>query len=141
MEAHYTVMDRSLAGDVDSMVNGIPDGPCGELNMIAVSNPCVIDRSLAPEGFMVVHAYAAANEPFQVWQGLERNSPEYRKLKEERAQVLWRAVESIIPDVRSRVVLELIGSPITHERFLRRSRGTYGAATEDVSNQRFLFFT
>lgn len=132
MEAHYTVMDRSLAGD-GSVVNGVTDGPCGELNMIAVSNPCVIDKSLAPEGFMIVHAYAAANEPSQLWQGIDRNSPKYRKLKEERSQVLWRAVESIIPDVRSRVVLDLTGSPLTHERFLRRPKGTYGAATEDVS--------
>jgi phytoene dehydrogenase-like protein len=28
-------------------------------------------------------------------------------------------------------VLDLVGSPLTHERFLRRPRGTYGAATED----------
>jgi phytoene dehydrogenase-like protein len=27
--------------------------------------------------------------------------------------------------------LDLTGSPLTHERFLRRARGTYGAATED----------
>lgn len=52
-------------------------------------------------------------------------------MKEDRAEVLWRAVESIIPDVRDRVVLDLIGSPKTHERFLRRPSGTYGAATED----------
>jgi hypothetical protein len=30
------------------------------------------------------------------------DSPEYAKLKEERSQVLWRAVERIIPDIRSR---------------------------------------
>jgi phytoene dehydrogenase-like protein len=130
MEAHYTVMDRSLAGD-GSVTNGVPDGPCGECNMIAVSNPCVIDKTLAPDGYMVVHAYGAGNEPFAVWDGLDRRSEEYKQLKEERAEVLWRAVESVIPDVRDRVVLKMIGSPITHERFLRRPKGTYGSATED----------
>jgi len=125
MEAHYTVMDRSLEGD------GPSDGPCGELNMIAVSNPCVIDKNLAPEGYMVIHAYSAGNEPYELWKDVKRNSPEYKKLKKERAKVLWRAVESIIPDVRDRVVLDLVGSPKTHERFLRRPNGTYGAATED----------
>jgi phytoene dehydrogenase-like protein len=125
MEAHYTVMDRSLAG------SGPVDGPCGELNMIAVSNPCVIDKTLVPEGYMVIHAYGAGNEPYHLWKDIKRNSPEYSRLKEERAEVLWRAVESIIPDVRGRVVLELIGSPKTHERFLRRPNGTYGSATED----------
>mmetsp|Transcript_17665 Transcript_17665/g.43506 ORF Transcript_17665/g.43506 Transcript_17665/m.43506 type:complete len:207 (+) Transcript_17665:1442-2062(+) len=131
MEAHYTVMDRGLGGDKSIAIDGVADGPCGELNMIALSNPCVIDKTLAPEGYMVLHAYGAGNEPYHVWEGMERNSPEYQELKEERSQVLWRAMESIIPDIRERVVLDMVGSPITHERFLRRPRGTYGAATED----------
>ena len=130
LEAHYTVMDRSLSGD-GSVVNGVKDGPCGEGNMIAVSNPCVIDRTLAPEGYIVVHAYGAGNEPYELWESLDRKSSEYARLKEQRASALWRAVESVIPDARERTVLELIGSPLTHERFLRRPRGTYGAATED----------
>ena len=130
MEAHYTVMDRGLGGD-GSVINGVQDGPCGELNMIAVSNPCVIDKTLAPKGTAILHAYGAGNEPYDVWQCMERNSPEYASLKQERSQVLWRAIESIIPDVRERVVMDLVGSPLTHERFLRRPRGTYGAATED----------
>ena len=133
MEAHYTVMDRGLSGNAGIVVNGISDGPCGELNMIAVSNPCVIDPTLAPSGYMVLHAYGAGNEPYEVWEKFrnDRNSPEYKQLKEERSAVLWRALESVIPDVRDRIVLDLIGSPLTHERFLRRPRGTYGSATED----------
>lgn len=127
LEAHYTVMDRSLSGD-GSLPN---DGPCGECNMIAVSNPCVLDRTLAPDGYILVHAYGAGNEPYERWESLDRQSAEYQRLKEERAVPLWRAVESIIPDVRERTVLQLIGSPLTHERFLRRPRGTYGSATED----------
>lgn len=130
MEAHYTVMDRSLGGD-GSIINGVADGPCGAMNMIAVSNPCVIDSSLAPSGYMVLHAYAAANEPYELWENLDRRSDEYQALKEQRAGPLWRAVESIIPDIRERVVLSLIGSPLTHERFLQRPRGSYGSATED----------
>jgi phytoene dehydrogenase-like protein len=80
---------------------------------------------------MVIHAYGAGNEPYDLWDGLKRNTPAYQKLKEERSEVLWRAVESIIPDVRERVVMDLVGSPLTHERFLRRPKGTYGSATED----------
>ena len=99
--------------------------------MIAVSNPCVIDRDMVPEGYIVIHAYGAGNEPYEKWESLDRRSKEYDKLKQERVGVLWRAVEAIIPDARKRAVLELIGSPLTHERFLRRPRGTYGAATED----------
>ena len=131
LEAHYTVMDRGLEGDSELSVNGVPDGPCGELNMIAVSNPCVIDKTLAPPGYAVLHAYGAGNEPYGLWEGMDRKSQDYQKLKEERSQVLWRALESVIPDIRDRIVLDLTGSPITHERFLRRPKGTYGAATED----------
>lgn len=126
LQAHYTVMDRGISGCDDQN-----DGPCGELNMIAVSNPCAIDHTLAPSGYIVIHAYAAGNECYDLWDGLDRNSSEYKHLKEKRADVLWRAIESVVPDAKNRCVGSLIGSPLTHERFLRRPRGTYGAATED----------
>ena len=97
---------------------------------------------------MILHAYGAGNEPYEIWSKQQQQQQqkksndeesssssslraEYEQLKEERAEVLWRAMESIIPDIRERVVLQLIGSPLTHERFLRRPNGTYGAATED----------
>eukprot|EP00585_Thalassiosira_rotula_P023555 CAMPEP_0196254698 /NCGR_PEP_ID=MMETSP0913-20130531/54577_1 /TAXON_ID=49265 /ORGANISM="Thalassiosira rotula, Strain GSO102" /LENGTH=229 /DNA_ID=CAMNT_0041542065 /DNA_START=18 /DNA_END=707 /DNA_ORIENTATION=- len=149
LHPHYTVMDRGLEGD-GAVIHGVEDGPCGELNMIAVSNPCVIDRTLAPEGYIVVHAYGAGNEPFDIWtsptndssatkdtatepqvSGERYQSSTYEALKNARAVPLWRAIESIIPDARDRTVLALIGSPLTHARFLRRPNGTYGAAFED----------
>jgi hypothetical protein len=49
-------------------------------------------------------------------------------MQEERSQVLWRALERVIPDIRDRAELVLTGTPLTHERFLNRHRGTYGAA-------------
>ena len=55
----------------------------------------------------------------------------YKALKEERAKPLWRAIESIIPDAKERAVLALVGSPRTHQRYLRRPFGSYGAAFED----------
>ena len=51
------------------------------------------------------------------------------------ADVLWRAVERQIPDVRERAKVTLVGTPLTHERFLRRDGGTYGpflAATDGM---------
>ena len=97
-----------------------------ERNMVIISIPTLLDPSLAPEGKHVLHAYYAANEPWEAWEGVKRGSAEYRQLKEERAQRLWQAVERVIPDVRERVEVELIGSPLTHARFLRRHQGTYG---------------
>jgi phytoene dehydrogenase-like protein len=41
-------------------------------------------------------------------------------------QVLWRAVERVIPDIRDRAELSFVGTPLTHARYLRRHRGSYG---------------
>jgi len=47
-----------------------------------------------------------------VWSAeLKRGSPEYEKLKEERSQVLWRAVEKVIPDIRRRTQIEMVPPP------------------------------
>ena len=55
------------------------------------------------------------------------------KLQEERSQCLWQALERFIPDIRDRAELTLVGTPLTHERFLNRHKGTYGAAISAAS--------
>ncbi|XRB12196.1 hypothetical protein RI054_04g20320 [Pseudoscourfieldia marina] len=99
-----------------------------EQNVVAISIPSVFDPNLAPEGKHLAHIYTAGNEPYSIWEGLDRRSDEYRQLKEQRSEVLWRALEKVVPDIRSRVDLSLVGTPLTHERFNRRSRGSYGPA-------------
>lgn len=91
-------------------------------NTCMISIPTVWDPSLAPPGHHAIHAYTL--EPYQGWQ----RDAGYEARKRERAQSLYRALEKIIPDLRSRLVLELIGTPLTHARYLRRYRGTYGPA-------------
>ncbi|HEY9804727.1 MAG TPA: NAD(P)/FAD-dependent oxidoreductase [Leptolyngbyaceae cyanobacterium] len=91
-------------------------------NTCMISIPSVWDASLAPEGHHVVHAYTL--EPYAGW---ERNDG-YAVKKREKAESLYRALERIIPDIRERVVLELIGTPLTHAHYLRRHQGTYGPA-------------
>jgi phytoene dehydrogenase-like protein len=97
-------------------------------NVCIVSIPSVFDSSLAPDGKAVVHAYTAGNEPWSVWENVLPGSPEYKRLKAERTQVLWEALERVIPDIRSRAELVLEGTPHTHARFLRRHHGSYGPA-------------
>jgi phytoene dehydrogenase-like protein len=115
------------------------------------SIPTVFDPSLAPEGYHVVHAYTAACDDFDEW---ERFLPEgkesgkvgkmpnsisattyskeqgYTKLREEKEEVLWKAIERVIPDVRNRAKRKgsvvLTGTPLTHRRYNQRFRGTYG---------------
>jgi carotene isomerase len=91
-------------------------------NTCMISIPSVWDRSLAPPGHHVVHTYTL--EPYSQWQRDEG----YHQKKQERSQSLYRALERIIPDIRQRVVLELIGTPLTHAYYLRRYQGTYGPA-------------
>ncbi len=77
---------------------------------------------MAPEGHYAVHVYSL--EPFEGWQRDEF----YEERKREKVEPLYRALEKVIPDVRQRVTLELVGTPLTHSRFLRRYQGTYGPA-------------
>lgn len=91
-------------------------------NTCMVSIPSVLDPSLAPTGKHVVHAYTL--EP---WAGWQRDGP-YAEKKQARSESLYRALEKVIPDIRDHVELELIGTPLTHQRFLRRYQGTYGPA-------------
>ena len=50
-------------------------------NVCIGSIPTVFNPRLAPPGKALVHAYTAGNEPYSVWEGLDRNSEEYRQLK------------------------------------------------------------
>ena len=43
-----------------------------------VSIPSVLDPSLAPPGKHVIHAYTPGSEPYDIWEGLDRTSPEYK---------------------------------------------------------------
>jgi all-trans-retinol 13,14-reductase len=88
-----------------------------------ISIPSVWDKSLAPEGHHCIHSYTL--EPFAGWS----RDRHYAERKSVKSQPLYRALERVIPDIRERIVLELVGTPLTHSRYLRRYRGTYGPAT------------
>ncbi len=112
------------------VVNDWEQGVTAPQNVVVVSIPSVLDPSLAPPGKHTIHVYTPGNEPHQLWQGLKRNSPEYLALKEKRSQIMWQGLERVIPDIRERTELELVGTPLTHSRFLRRHHGSYGPAIE-----------
>jgi phytoene dehydrogenase-like protein len=118
-------LDPSL--DIHHSVISTWDEPIdAPLNMYIVSIPTVLDPGMAPPGKHIVHIYTAGNEPYSLWEGLKRGSPEYLALKKERSEGMWRALERIIPDIRKRVEVEYSASPLTHEYWNRRHRGSYG---------------
>jgi len=110
------------------VVNDWEQGVRAPQNVVLVSIPSLLDSTLAPPGKQSIHVYTPGNEPYDLWQCLERGKPEYAAQKQQRAEVMWQALERIIPDIRQRCELTLVGTPLTHERFLRRHRGSYGPA-------------
>lgn len=109
LTGHHVIVE---ADDLDITTPG---------NTCMISIPSVWDKSLAPSGYHALHAYTL--EPYQVWQ----KNKFYQQHKQQKAESLYRAIAKVIPDIKQRVVLEMIGSPLTHSRFLRRYQGTYGA--------------
>jgi carotene isomerase len=89
-------------------------------NVGMISIPSVWDPALAPLGHHVVHAYTLESALGWV------KDADYPQRKQRASKILYTALERVIPDIRDRVVLELIGTPLTHARFLRRYHGTYG---------------
>lgn len=116
LQAHYMY--------IDDWSRGVK----AEDNAVLLSIPSVHDETLAPPGHAVLHIYTPATEDYARWEGLDRKSDAYKKLKEERSQYLWTVLEKVIPDIRSRAKLVQVGTPLTHERFLNRHRGSYGPA-------------
>ncbi|XP_062096127.1 prolycopene isomerase, chloroplastic isoform X1 [Humulus lupulus] len=114
------------------VVNDWDRGVDADQNVVLISIPSVLSPDLAPPGKHVLHAYLPGTEPYELWKGLDRRSPEYKNLKSQRSEVMWKAVERAIGPgfSREKCEVKLVGSPLTHERFLRRNRGTYGPAIE-----------
>lgn len=52
----------------------------------------------------------------------------YMRANNSKTAKIIDTLERIIPDIRDRIVLELIGTPLTHTYYLRRHHGTYGSA-------------
>jgi phytoene dehydrogenase-like protein len=139
MHLHLGIDGKEIGPDLAChyiVVNDWEMGVDAPQNVVLISIPSVLDPSLAPAGKHTIHVYTPGNEPYDLWQGLDRRSSAYAELKRQRSQVMWKALERIIPDIRNRVEVELTGTPLTHERFLRRYRGTYGPA---ISAQKGLF--
>lgn len=133
MHLHLGIEAQGLPPDLAChyiVVNDWEKGISAPQNLILVSIPSVLDPSLAPPGKHTLHVYTPGNEPYSQWQGMTRQSAAYAAQKQTRSAVMWQALERIIPDIRQRTTLALTGTPLTHERYLRRNQGTYGPAIE-----------
>lgn len=116
LECHYIV------------VNDWARGVAAEQNITLISIPSVLDPQMAPTGKHAIHVYTPGNEPYSPWAKMDRRSEAYQRMKAERSQVMWQALRRVIPDIDQRVEISRVGTPLTHARFLRRDRGSYGPA-------------
>ncbi|MGF1541874.1 MAG: phytoene desaturase family protein [Pleurocapsa sp.] len=129
MHLHLGIDGANLPEDLQChyiIVNDWKKGVTAPQNVVVVSIPSVLDPSLAPVGKHTIHVYTPGNEPYTLWQGMDRRSPEYIQQKQARAEIMWQGLERIIPDIRDRAEVTLVGTPLTHQRFLRRHHGSYG---------------
>ncbi|KAK9095867.1 hypothetical protein Sjap_021364 [Stephania japonica] len=114
------------------VVNDWKRGVDADQNVVLISIPSALSKELAPPGKHILHAYTPGTEPYGLWEGLDRRSSKYKNLKAKRSEVMWRAVERAVGSgfKRENCEVKLVGTPLTHQRFLRRNRGTYGPAIQ-----------
>ncbi len=91
---------------------------------IYFSAPSILDPSLAPPGKHVVHAFVTSE--VDEWQHFTRGSEAYKKAKEEFAAAIISRIESILPGLSRAIELQVLATPLTHERYLNRFKGSYG---------------
>ncbi len=89
---------------------------------IFVSIPTLLDPSLAPAGYHIVHTFTPST--IEEWQGL--STQEYEEKKEQAANKLIDRLEAIFPRLSAGLDYQEVGTPRTHRRFLGREDGTYG---------------
>lgn len=60
------------------LFGGLVPGVDAPQNVVLVSIASALDPSMAPEGKHVIHAYTPGSEPSDIWEGMDRLSPEYK---------------------------------------------------------------
>lgn len=105
------------------------DSPGGT---IYFSAPSLLDPSLAPSGKHAVHAFVTSETV--LWEQYEPGSSAYREAKERYADSIIARTEKILPGLAEAVELKILATPQTHERYLNRYKGSYGALLKPGQN-------
>lgn len=89
---------------------------------IFVSIPTLLDPSLAPEGYHIVHAFTPSW--IDEWEKLPES--EYEAKKEAAAGRIINHLEALFPGLDAGLDYMEVGTARSHRRFLNRQDGTYG---------------
>ncbi|KAH7653212.1 Prolycopene isomerase protein [Dioscorea alata] len=96
---------------------------------IFLSIPTVLDSTLAPKGHHILHIFTTSG--IEDWEGLSRK--DYEEKKEIVAnQIISRLENKLFPGLRNSIVLQEVGTPKTHRRYLARYDGTYGPMPRSI---------
>jgi prolycopene isomerase len=93
-----------------------------EEGTIFVSIPTLLDPSLAPENYHIIHSFT----PSWIHSYQNLSPKEYEQKKEEAAGRIIERLEAIFPGLDAGLDYMEVGTPRTHRRFLGRDDGTYG---------------
>ena len=113
MDCHHILLDdwAQLESAFDA---------CGTL---FVSMPTILDRSVAPAGRHIVHAFVPSW--LDEWKGL--STVEYTAKKQKFLNIIVNRIErKILPGLSGAIEVCEVGTPKTHRRFLQRKDGSYG---------------
>ena len=100
LACHYIVVNEWTPKVDKKSGKWLGSGITEPQNLVLISIPSVLDPSLAPPGKHTIHVYTPGSEPYESWENLARGSEEYKEMKEARSQVMWKALERAIPDIR-----------------------------------------
>ncbi|MEI6692696.1 MAG: NAD(P)/FAD-dependent oxidoreductase [Chlorobium sp.] len=96
------------------------------------SAPTILDPTLAPPGKHIVHAFVTAE--VEHWQQYSRKTGEYGNAKEAYAASIITRTERILPGLSKAIELKVLATPLTHERYLNRFKGSYGPLLKPGQN-------
>jgi len=91
---------------------------------IYFSAPSVLDPSLAPKGKHVVHVFVT--DEADRWSEHAREDKQYKQAKEYYGASVIKRTEKILPGLSDAVEVKLLATPLTHEKYLNRYKGSYG---------------
>ncbi|MCS7013149.1 MAG: FAD-dependent oxidoreductase [Chloroherpetonaceae bacterium] len=91
---------------------------------IRLSAPSLLDKTCAPEGKHVLHAFVTSQA--NSWRKRYPKDEQYEAEKARQAEQLIRRIERILPGLSSAIELQYVATPLTHKRYLRRHLGSYG---------------
>ena len=92
------------------------------------------DPSLAPAGGALLEILMEAN--YGWWSRLRDEPRAYRREKRRALETVLLALERVLPDIRERLEMSDVATPLTFERYTGSWHGTYMTWIQDAESQK-----